>query len=51
MEAQECTDYPQLAALTARRPEVTVEYAVTIDGREYPQDTAVVSIAKNIMTE
>lgn len=45
VEAQECTDYPQLAALAARRPEVTVEYAVTIDGREYPQDTAVVSIS------
>lgn len=45
VEAQECTDYPQLAALTARRPEVTVEYTVTIDGREYPQDTAVVSIS------
>ena len=45
VEAQECTDYPQLAALTTRRPEVTVEYTVTIDGREYPQDTAVVSIS------
>ena len=45
VEAQKCTDYPQLAALTARRPEVTVEYVVTIDGREYPQDTAVVSIS------
>lgn len=45
VEAQECTDYPQLAALTARHPEVTVEYTVTIDGREYPQDTAVVSIS------
>lgn len=45
VEAQECTDYPQLAALAARRPEVTVEYMVTIDGREYPQDTAVVSIS------
>ena len=45
VEAQKCTDYPQLAALTARRPEVTVEYAVTIDGKEYPQDTAVVSIS------
>ena len=45
VEAQECADYPQLAALAARRPEVTVEYAVTIDGREYPQDTAVVSIS------
>ena len=45
VEAQECMDYPQLAALTARRPEVTVEYTVTIDGREYPQDTAVVSIS------
>lgn len=45
VEAQKCTDYPQLAALAARRPEVTVEYTVTIDGREYPQDTAVVSIS------
>lgn len=45
VEAQECTDYSQLAALTARRPEVTVEYTVTIDGRAYPQDTAVVSIS------
>ena len=45
VEAQECADYPQLAALAARRPEVTVEYVVTIDGREYPQDTAVVSIS------
>lgn len=45
VEAQECTDYPQLAALAARRPEVTVEYAVTIDGRKYDQDTAVVSVS------
>ena len=45
VEAQECTDYPQLAALTARRPDVAVEYTVTIDGREYAQDTAVVSVS------
>ena len=45
VEAQECTDYPQLAALAARRPEVTVEYTVTIDGRKYDQDTAVVSVS------
>ncbi len=45
VEAQDCTDYPQLAALAARRPEVTVEYAVTIDGRKYDQDTAVVSVS------
>lgn len=45
VEAQECTDYPQLYALAARRPEVTVEYVMTIDGREYAQDTAVVSVS------
>ena len=45
VEAQKCTDYPQLAALAARRPGVTVEYTVTIDGRDYGQDTAVVSVS------
>lgn len=45
VEAQDCTDYAQLAALAARRPEVTVNYAVTIDGREYDQNTAVVSVS------
>ena len=45
MEAQECTDYVQLAALAARRPAVAVDYAVTIDGRKYDQDTAVVSVS------
>ena len=43
VEARECTDYPRLAALAARRPEVTVDYTVTIDGREYDWDAAVVS--------
>ena len=45
VEARDCTDYPQLAALAARRPEVTVDYAVTIDGREYDWDAAVVSVS------
>ena len=45
VEAQECTDYAQLAALAARRPAVTVNYAVTIDGREYDQNTTVVSVS------
>ena len=45
VEAQDCTDYAQLAALAARRPEVTVNYAVTVDGREYDQNTAVVSVS------
>ena len=45
VEAQECTDYAQLAALAARRPAVTVNYAVTIDGRKYDQNTAVVSVS------
>lgn len=45
VEARECTDYAQLAALAARRPAVTVNYAVTIDGRKYDQNTAVVSVS------
>ena len=45
VEAQKCTDYAQLAALAARRPAVTVNYAVTIDGRKYDQNTAVVSVS------
>ena len=45
VEAQECTDYVQLAALAARRPAVAVDYAVTIDGRKYDQDTTVVSVS------
>ena len=45
VEAQECTDYAQLTALAARRPAVAVDYAVTIDGRKYDQDTAVVSVS------
>ena len=45
VEAQECTDYAQLASLAARRPAVTVNYAVTIDCRKYDQNTAVVSVS------
>ena len=47
VEAQECTDYAQLTALAARRPAVAVDYAVTIDGRKYDQDTAVVSVSRH----
>ena len=39
VDARGCTDYPQLTALVARRPEVEVLYNVTIDGKAYPQDT------------
>lgn len=39
VDARGCTDYPQLEALRLRRPEVEVLYTVTVDGRDYPQDT------------
>ncbi|MGM9550378.1 MAG: hypothetical protein ACI3V5_11135 [Faecousia sp.] len=45
VEAQGCTDYAQLASLAARRPEVTVDYTVTIDGRDYDKDAAVVTVS------
>ena len=45
VEAGSCTDYPQLMALVARRPEVTVNYTVTIDGRAYDHDAAVVAVS------
>ena len=38
VDARNCTDYSQLEALVASRPEVEVLYTVTIDGRDYPQD-------------
>jgi Leucine-rich repeat (LRR) protein len=38
VDARNCTDYPQLEALVAARPEVKVLYNVTIDGMAYPQD-------------
>ena len=38
VDARGCTDYPQLEALIAHRPEVEVLYNVTIDGKAYPQD-------------
>ena len=45
VEAGSCTDYPQLMALVARRPEVTVNYTVTIDGRADDHDAAVVAVS------
>lgn len=45
VEARDCTDYPQLAALASRRPEVTVNYTITIDGRDYDSTAAVVSVS------
>lgn len=38
VDARGCTDYAQLEALIARRPEVEVLYTVTIDGETYDQD-------------
>ena len=39
VHAEGCTDYAALAALKTRRPEVEVIYTVTLNGREYAQDT------------
>lgn len=39
VSAEACTDYPQLAALKERRPDLEVRYTVTVDGRAYPHDT------------
>ena len=45
VDARGCTDYPQLRALIARRPEVEVLYTVTVDGREYRQDAMHLELA------
>ncbi len=39
VHAEGCTDYAQLRALQARRPDCNVSYTVSLFGREYAQDT------------
>ena len=39
VHAEGCTDYPQLMALQARRPECRVNWQVTLSGESYPHTT------------
>lgn len=39
LNAEECRDYAQLAAVKARFPSLDVRYRVLVDGQAYPQDT------------
>ena len=43
VHAEGCTDYDQLLALKARRPECNVHYLVTIGGEAYEEDTSLLS--------
>lgn len=45
VDANGCTDYAQLLALQQRRPEVDVQYTVTIGGREYAHNTVKAEIS------
>ena len=44
LDAVGCTDYAQLAALRANRPELAVLYNVTINGTTYAQDARAVTL-------
>ena len=50
LSAESCRDYPQLAALKQRRPDLQVLYTVTVDGRDYPQDARTLTV-QNITDE
>ena len=50
LSAEDCRDYPQLASAKQRRPELTILYQVTVDGRSYPQDADSITI-RNITDE
>ena len=39
VNAEGCTDYPQLLALQVRRPDCRISYQVSLYGTDYPQDT------------
>lgn len=39
VEAEGCTDYPQLQQLKRQYPELEVRYTVTVGGEKYPLDT------------
>ena len=43
VHAEKCTDYDQLLALQAKRPECNVHYLVTIGGEVYEEDTSMLS--------
>lgn len=45
VDAAGCTDYAQLLALQERRPEVDVQYTVTIGGKDYAQSTVKAEIS------
>ncbi len=47
VNAQGCTDYEQLAALQANRPNVDVQYSVTLFGQEYSVGTTTKLELKN----
>lgn len=45
INAENCTDYPQLAAAAGEYPHVDIRYFVTIDGQSYPKDTESLTIS------
>ena len=45
IDASACQDYGQLQKLMESRPDLAVSYVVTIDGADYPQDAAEVSVS------
>ena len=46
VDASECDDYAQLAALQEQYPQLAVSYAVPILGTDYPQDTKELTFEK-----
>ena len=46
VDAADCRDYAQLAALREMRPDVEVHYTIHVDGHAYPQDTQTLVIAE-----
>lgn len=45
VDARGCTDYDQIVALQDRYPELAVQYTVTVDGQEYPQDATAMTVS------
>jgi len=48
VKAKDCDDYVQLAAVQDKRPDVAVQYAVTIDGKAYPQNAKELTLTTGI---
>lgn len=46
VNAEQCTDYFQLLALEKRRPEVTVNYSVTLGGTAFAPDTTKITVER-----